>query len=391
MRPLTITVLTGSLLLAGLFRADDASGLPGELGQSKYQTVTATGRATIRGKSRLAARDEAIADALRNAVEQAAGVYVSAESLLENFELVHDKVLTRARGYSLLRQINWERQLPDLDEYHVEIVADVSAVPLAEALKELGLTRQWRVIVMTEADGGSAIAAAAETGLVRQLVRRGFYVVDRDRAREVRAAAILRQVEAGDVRAAAALGGRLGADVVLVAGVATHQTGRTAFRDAGLRAPLVSARAEVDVRAIRVDTAEIVFADRADATGLGPTAETASTKAAAFAIEDLAPSVARELLVLPAAGTCRVQVEMAGFTRLTNAAAFEEAIRRLPGVRAVTRQEYTGGVNYLEVEADAGLRERLATELETNEALSRFGIGVTSDNKNAIVGRVARG
>jgi len=63
----------------------------------------------------------------------------------------------------------------------------------------------------------------------------------------------------------------------------------------------------------------------------------------------------------------------------------------MPGVRQVTRQNYTGGVDLLEVQVESELYERLSADLETHAGFARFKIGVQSDNKNQIVARAASG
>ncbi|HEV8539645.1 MAG TPA: hypothetical protein VGQ60_00645, partial [Nitrospiraceae bacterium] len=60
------------------------AGWPDEaLAQS--QTVTADGVAGIQGGDKAIARDNAIQDALRKAVEQAVGTMVASETMVENF------------------------------------------------------------------------------------------------------------------------------------------------------------------------------------------------------------------------------------------------------------------------------------------------------------------
>ena len=392
MRRAILTFVAGVAVSLPVFAAADAAAHR-ELHQPDRQLVTAVGRAAVRGGDTLTARKEALADALRVAVEQAVGVYVKADSLMENFELVHDRVLSRATGFAILRKVNWERTVPEQGEYHVEVTAEVSAVPLVEALKELGLTRQWRVMVVVgeRAHGGDGAADAVEAALVARLLKRGFYVVDREETERVRASQIARQAGERDLRAAAELGRRRGADIVLIGSVTAHEVSRETFHHVGLRAPLVSCRAEFEVRAVRADTAEIVSLDRADESALGSTARLASSRAAGYAGEALTESLLRDLMLLPAASTYRVQVEMGGFTRVSNARFFEDAVRGLPGVRSVTPQEYTGGVDFVEVEVEAGLYEDLGAALETDARLARFGIGIVSDNKNAIVGRARNG
>jgi len=357
------------------------------------RSVTVVGRAAIRDNDQAAARRGAIADALRAAVEQGVGVYVDAKSLVEDAALISDRILTKATGFAVIRSVNWERMTPDRAEYQVEITADVSSVPLVEALKQLGLTRRWRVmVVIPEQHLGRTIRdPAAETEMIKLLLRQGFYLVDQKQSAEVRNSSVMRQIEQGDFKAAAEVGRRYGADILVTGEAFSQETFRKPVESGRIQMVVVGCRARVEYRAIRVDTAEIVSADGAHESGMDATTELASKKALAAAASKLAESVTQDLLLIPAAGTYQVQTKVSGFTRIGNAFAFEEALRKLPGVRQVTRQNYTGGVDLLEVQVESELYERLSADLETHADFARFKIAVQSDNKNQIVARAAAG
>src|SRR5579885_936212 len=85
------TVVLGGLFCLGLMVAGPA------LAQS--QTVTAEGVAGIQGGDQGIARDNALRDAQRKAVEQAVGALVASETLVENFVTVRDNILSKSQGY----------------------------------------------------------------------------------------------------------------------------------------------------------------------------------------------------------------------------------------------------------------------------------------------------
>ena len=64
--------------------------------------VEAVGQAAIYGKDVAQARDKAIDDARRKAVEQAIGSMVSSETVTENFQLISDKILSNSSDLFLL-------------------------------------------------------------------------------------------------------------------------------------------------------------------------------------------------------------------------------------------------------------------------------------------------
>ena len=79
------------LILVGVFH--------GYCQENEVKVIKAKGVASLEGKSRAMAVDEAVMDAKRNAIEQAVGVYVSSQTLVRNFQLVDDTILSKSQGY----------------------------------------------------------------------------------------------------------------------------------------------------------------------------------------------------------------------------------------------------------------------------------------------------
>jgi len=81
-------------------------------------------------------RDKAVEDGLRNAVEQAIGVYLKSTTIVENYQAI-DKLLTHSRGYVKEYNIISERAEPPL--YRVKLSAVVIVRELKASLLELNL------------------------------------------------------------------------------------------------------------------------------------------------------------------------------------------------------------------------------------------------------------
>lgn len=73
-------------------------------------------------------RDDALRDALRNAIEQAVGVTLSSETRVENFMVISDAISTRTMGY--IKTYNVVREVPFPDRYEVTIKAAVTTSAL---------------------------------------------------------------------------------------------------------------------------------------------------------------------------------------------------------------------------------------------------------------------
>jgi len=80
-------------------------------------------------------RDDALQDALRNAVGQAAGVAIVSETNVENFMVVKDAVSSKTEGY--ISSYTVEKEIPFPDRYEVTIKAKVSLSPLKADIQTL--------------------------------------------------------------------------------------------------------------------------------------------------------------------------------------------------------------------------------------------------------------
>ncbi len=224
--------------------------------------VAVEGVAAVIGGNAAAARDKALDDALRRAVEQAVGTFISTDSMTERYRIIHDKILVQSAGYVKNYRILTEKQQDNL--YRIKIHAEVGNTALRNDLQALGLLQvlaeKPKVMVIMEEKvagmfGTNAWEAIgqAESTLIEELLANGFTVVDaqtvkanipRDRA--------LRMLS-GDNQAAAAAGLQAGAQLVLV--------GKAMSKNAGGRvmgSSLQSLQAVVQARAIRADDAFVI-------------------------------------------------------------------------------------------------------------------------------------
>ncbi len=104
--------------------------LPGVVAAS----VEATGMGAVT-VSKSQAREDALNDAQRNAVEQTLGSMLTSETLVENYMLVKDKILTRVQGYVKHYTIKSEKFANN--EYTIVISAEVEEMDLADDVAAL--------------------------------------------------------------------------------------------------------------------------------------------------------------------------------------------------------------------------------------------------------------
>lgn len=102
-----ITVVMG-ILLAGSVDAAPARAVQGTSKTSQEAEVSAACEgATQKVVARGVGKDKASAlkDAYRDAVEKAVGLYVEAETVADNEELVQDQVLTHSNAYTWYKRV----------------------------------------------------------------------------------------------------------------------------------------------------------------------------------------------------------------------------------------------------------------------------------------------
>jgi hypothetical protein len=361
-----LLALAASLCLAvpaAVAQTEDAAASPAatvSVAPAEVREVVAEGRAAIGETGLIGARKAAEAQALRNAVEKALGIYVSARTLTQNYTLVRDQVVTRSEGFATLKEVVRERVGPQ--EVRVTVRALVSLRPLAQQLKALNLTRAWRVRVTGKgpaAKGGGEVSALdrAAATLERTLADAGFVVVSDEKE----------------------------ADLVAQIAPNFRTVAEQAVNAGDLPMTMHSVRSDLTLRALRAGTGEVVAALSASDTALHISLNTARSEAADGAMEALAPRLADALMVLPASQSQSVMLVVSNLRSATQVGKLEDALNVLPGVRGITRRSYTAGIAKWELDVFSDATPMLARALEESAGLRHFGLAVAEENRSRIV------
>lgn len=341
--------------------------------------VEAEGIGAVVAGDRAKAREDAVRDALRNAVERVVGTHVSSETLVENFQLVQDRILTRTRGYISRYEVVGETDEGDLIGVRVralvkeaDLVGDLEAIGLLLARKNYP-----RLLVLVdetifvdegneERQPASVDAAVSAAGIMERLQPRGFRFVDPAVvAQNVEANLIASAVE-GDLAGAAGIGRSYGADVVVV--------GRTvARRNTGvgeLLGSMVSMQASISLQLLRADTGEILTTSSESAAGIGPGPTDAASRAIAKGLDSLIPRLEERLLERwsqdVTAGQV-VELVVSGLATFAEVQAFNQQLPyQVRGVDEVVLRNFVEGMATLEVRMQGSAMD-LASELSQKE------------------------
>lgn len=217
--------------------------------------VLAEGVAAITGAMDIA-RDQAIRDGLRKAVEQGVGSFISAETRVQNFQLLSDRIYAQASGYVASYRVISETQEGGV--YRVVLRAKVKRDKIENDLQAIGilLSEQGRprllVLIQGEEEEDAGYVEAKMGGY---FVDKGFPVVDRQTLEQNLAKEQVRKLIAGDSVAARLAGLRTGAEMGIVGRLNRSRERRrspytqteTDFYQAGLV-----------VRAVNLQTAQVL-------------------------------------------------------------------------------------------------------------------------------------
>lgn len=350
-----VLILAGTLCLSLVTLAAKDSAAPAE----SQILITASGSAEITGGDLAQAKENARRAAMRTAVEEGVGYYITSRTQVENFALIHSQVIEQAGGLAVIKQTIKEEQ--DSSRYRVTLVVAVSPLPLLNIIRQNGILRQWRVmVVIPEIHIRSpAPDPAGETEFLRQFSDAGFKTVD------PAAYAAVRRADAEIFKSAAArkrLAKQTGADIMII-GEAFSERAQDA--SGGMMNGLVGCNARIEAKAIAVDTGEIFYADGQNS--VVPTLHTSEIVAGKKAIQTAAHELAQKFLlklVTRLASLSRpTTIAIHGLGTTERAREFEKAVGRLKGVGRVIREEFSRDMLVLEADVSGAATDTLAERI----------------------------
>lgn len=355
-------------------------------------TITVTGLGSILAGDVAAARDKAIDDAMRKAVQQALGTNIKSETLVKNFQLVEDRILSWSSGYVTKFDILREGA-GKYDTYEVEMRALVNLSDLKNddnALAELLDKENPRVMVMiAEQNIGDTERwryfevdmTAAETAIIDAFRSKGFEVIDPGQAKANQDRdAIMAAVE-GDAKQAAALAAAQQAELI-VTGKAVAKVASTTINLGGMK----SCQANITARVVRAGDARIVATASEHAahphidefTGGTMAIEKAAKKSAETIIGKVVAEAQKNFY-----NENSITMQVRGHADFAELQKFISTMKHyIRGVKNIYQRSNAGGLAVLDVKI-LGTAPQLAREL-THKNLEAFAVQVTNVVANRI-------
>ena len=365
----------------------------------------AQGQSAVLNGDKPAAREKAIEDALRHAVEMAVGTRVSSTSETQDFQIRMDQVMTHSTGF--VKKYEIVKEGMDGDVVQITIKAFISSLELDKDLEAMGLLMARKnmprtMVLIAEQNigmaapqaawmkdkggsGGGLVSAnlkIAETTILDGLKNGGFrQLIDPEIAEEkaVSIGGLTTDITAAQARK---LGGLTHAEVILVGQVIATSRGDMGDLGPGWR----SCTATLSGRAVNTDNGDILSAAETtqNAAQLDDMTcgKEAIKKAAKVFTQDMVKKIG-ERWSKDVSGGNEVHVTVKKVASFKQASDFRNALTQLlRGVKGVAQRSFSAGTQELDVTL-VGSTEQFAEELEAKK-LGKFSVKVTGITANTV-------
>jgi len=323
-----------------------------------------------------ATEDDAVADAMRKAIESGAGTFISSHSETKDFALVRDTVLARAAGFVQSRTIISKNTLPD-GTWEVKITATVSVQGIEDTwgavttlLQQMG---RPKIMVFIREKIAEKVQddSTVQTRIENILLKSGFLLVDKTQ---------LKEIDLKDLAAAAAedspakiqaIAKRFGAQI-FITGVANCTDGPRSTVGGVLLYPY---QAESNIRTFRSDTAQMLSSIPGEPTrGVDRVWRSAAQKALDTQAQIVAPRVLTDILgfwqeALAGRGEVQLHIEGVTFAQYTALKKKLKEIKQVKDLNAKFANQIVECSLQSDVNAET-LAEKIAeaiTELEVTD------------------------
>ena len=361
--------------------------------------VEAIGVGAITYNDAAAARDRAVDDAKRKAVESVLGTFIDSQTRVENYQVMEDRILSWTRGYVRNFTILSEGKQAD-DLYEVRMLATVDQGNLQKDLdavqnliQSMGNPRV--MFLIDEQNIGetwdryhyfSVDMTASETAMMNKFLEKNFEVVDPGVVRQNKERDAVLAAINGDTRAAASLAAALEAEVVIT-GKALAKVA-TGVNLGGMK----SCQASLTARVIDADVGTVLATGSKTAAYPHIDEVVGGTKAIEKAANQLTDELIAKILEKWRSriyGANTVKLLVTGLENYNEAVNFRGALGYAArGIKAVQQRNVTGASAEFDVQIQ-GSADQLARELDARQ-IGSYSLSVVSVTANKVSLRLKR-
>ena len=358
------------------------------------RTVTAEGVAAIQGDARDIARDAAIEDAQKRAVEQAIGILIDSQTQVENYQLISDKILSQTKGY--IKRYNVTSETVDSGLLRVRINAEVALGQLTDDLSGIGILlgrmhKPRTIVMVAEQNIGRGVYAwwlgvhgeqtdisVVENAFMDKFTEKGFEFIDHQVAsKEIKVSGAYR-VEDLSVSQAKTLAAQADAEVVIIGKAVAKLDGEIG---GGMR----SVQADLSVRAVRIDTGQVIATATTHAAAVHISEVAAGTDALRKASNQAADEMIEKILAVYAketGGTRSINITIIGLNKDQFAKFKDVLLNQVRGIKDLHERSFNGTTAKISVDS-----KNSAQALSDEILLRNFGafsVEVMSSTANSL-------
>ncbi|MCG6910964.1 MAG: hypothetical protein LJE94_12670 [Deltaproteobacteria bacterium] len=359
-------------------------------------STTAEGVGVIESGNKARARDDAIQDALRIAVEQAVGTMVASETLVKNYEVLRDRIYSKTQGYVQGYTIVDEKTEDSL--FRVTVQATVKKGHLQDDLMAMGLLMERKnlprvMLMVAEQNIGrhyysfwwglkteNADLTVTENTLMEQLSGKGFVVIDPATASGDIQISKPYRTESLSTEDVVTIGRLYDAEVVIYGKALAKLAGSV------MNSSMKSAMADISLRAVNTDNARVIASATEHAAAVHPSEVTAGSKALKTAAESIADNLITQITARwnqEVSGGSLIRLEISGVTDYSQLVVFKEKVQaQIRGVSGMYQRSFEQGLAVMDLKASRRT-QTLADEMVTID-YGDFRINVTGVSQNRI-------
>ncbi len=297
------------------------------------------------------AKDDALQDAKRNAVQQVLGSYLSSRTDIKDGEFLGSEISSKAEGFIETYEIVKAGAVSAI-EYQVSIKAKVNRAKIEKTIEDVlaSMGKPVMIAIINEKlDGQKNISrqTIAGTEIESQLIDKGFSFVDKSTVERIlqQERNTIASALQGNLQSAASLGWNAKAEIILI--------GEAVVKNAGMieGVEMFSMQADVSVRAVDVNTGQVLASYQEHAASPHINKRSGATKAIQIAVKKITQKIVDRLMKAwdPNKGkTVNLLVLGLNYEQLRK---FDDQLKsRVRGVKAVNRKGTEGKFAKLHVE-----------------------------------------
>jgi hypothetical protein len=362
------------------------------------KTVSAEGVAAIQQGAVDIARDAAIEDAQKRAVEQAVGIMIDSQTQVENYQLISDKISSQIKGYIVRYIVIGETQEGSI--LRVRITAEVSLGKLSDDLSAISILmsqmhKPRTMVMIAEQNIGRDVYAwwtgsrgetdisVAENAFMDKFTEQGFELIDhRVAAKEITVTSpyTLQDITAVQARA---FGNQADAEMVIIGKAVAKLSGEVG---GGMK----SVQADLTAKAVRTDTGQVIATTASHAAAVHITEISAGTEALKKAANQAAEDMITKIIAVyskEAGGTRPVAITITGLTK-GQFVKFKEMLRsQVRGIKDLHERSFLGTTAKISVDCKTSA-QALSDDLMLRD-FGAFTVEVVNATANSLELKVA--